>query len=255
MKVTSYAETHETRGFAREIKFLIDPARAEGIREWARRRFMPDPHAGGPAGDSYRISSLYFDTEDYRVVRRIGSFGRAKFRIRRYDAGSIVFLERKLRSRKMLTKRRTVVPMEDLECLPCGAPDGTWAGRWFARRLAARELHPVCQIAYNRTARVTESPHGVVRLTLDEGLTAARADEYRFREIPDGPDLTAGKVIVEMKFRREMPVALKLLVEEFGLVRTAVSKYRLAAAALGCGQAPDCPAEDEMEDVMPCLSS
>jgi hypothetical protein len=72
-----------------------------------------------------------------------------------------------------------------------------------------------------------------VRLTLDEDLRVQPADAFRFRDAGDGVSMTGGLVVVEMKFRLEMPAALQELVEEFGLVQQPVSKYRLAADILG----------------------
>src|SRR5688572_28698767 len=99
----------ENREFASEMKFLVSPALAEQIRGWARAQLSPDPYAGGEAGDSYPITSLYFDTEKFDVFHRRGSYGRSKLRVRRYGQGAVVFLERKLKTRGLLTKRRSMV--------------------------------------------------------------------------------------------------------------------------------------------------
>ena len=104
-------ETHEARASAWEIMFLITPSLAEQIRGWARTHLVPDPNAQGAHGDSYRITSLYFDTEQMDVFHRRGSYGRGKYRIRRYGQCEVSFLERKLRTRNQLTKRRSMVEL------------------------------------------------------------------------------------------------------------------------------------------------
>src|SRR5262245_27025776 len=91
--------TRERREFASEIKFLISPELADQVRRWARNALSPDPHAGGQAGDVYRITSLYFDTKSFDVFHHNSSFGRSKYRIRRYGNGEIAFLERKLKTK------------------------------------------------------------------------------------------------------------------------------------------------------------
>ncbi len=63
--------------------------------------------AVGPFGDEYRTTSVYYDTPAYDVFHRRGSFGRSKYRIRRYGDEQTVFLERKLRQPAVLAKRRT----------------------------------------------------------------------------------------------------------------------------------------------------
>ena len=224
-------ETHETRARAWEVKFLVAPDLAEQIRDWARARLMPDPNARGAHGDSYRITSLYFDTEELDVFRRQGSYGRGKYRIRRYDQSELAFLERKLRTRRQLTKRRSIVELDDLRRLTGAEAKPGWAGYWFHRRLLLRNLGPLCQVSYDRTARVAMTSYGSIRLTLDEDLRARPTDGLCF-SAPGGTPICAGQVILELKFRYAMPTLFKCLVEEFALNPQTLSKYRLAVTAL-----------------------
>src|SRR5262245_45976598 len=106
--------TREIRESASELKFFLDPETAARLRKRAQALLAPDPHAGGPDADEYSTTSIYFDTADYAVYNRRGSFRRAKYRIRRYGSGDMVFLERKLRTADCLTKRRTPTRIEDL---------------------------------------------------------------------------------------------------------------------------------------------
>ena len=225
-------ETRENREFASEIKFLVSPALAEQVRGWARARLAPDPNAAGEAGDAYRITSLYFDTERFDVFRRQGSFGRSKYRIRRYGRSEVAFLERKLKTRGLLTKRRSIIKLDELARLAETDPARGWAGCWFHRRIRARGLEPVCQISYARTARVAMTRYGPIRLTLDDNLRALPTDGLWFRG-PEGVRLLQHELILELKFRYEMPVLFKYLIEEFSLNAQPVSKYRLAATDLG----------------------
>jgi hypothetical protein len=236
-------DMREKREFASEVKFLINPQVAELIRDWARARLAPDPHAGGPSGDIYQITSLYFDTEQWDVFYRRGSYGRSKLRIRRYDQSAVVFLERKLRTHGLLAKRRSVVKVDELERLAGSDLDHGWPGRWFHRRLQARRLGPVCQITYQRTARVAMTPYGPIRLTLDENLRVRSAGNIGFCD-EAGNLILEDKTVLELKFRYEMPVLFKNLVTEFVLTPQAFSKYRLAAAALGVTGVPVQPTQD-----------
>src|SRR6187549_3939945 len=119
--------TRETREAAREVKFLVTPDLAERILEWSRSRLAPDPHASGASGDEYQTTSLYFDTNAFAVYHRQGSFKRSKYRIRRYGSSDMVFLERKLRTSTMLSKRRTTVPSRICRNWP--RPGSTHPGR------------------------------------------------------------------------------------------------------------------------------
>src|SRR5215510_10202433 len=124
-------QSRENRALAYEIKALIPVEQAREVRAWARARMQRDPNAESGAGDLYRITSLYYDTDDFDVFHRRGSFGRSKYRVRRYDSSRRGFLERKLRNESIVTKRRTRVDIDELVRLRDPEPDGGWAGSWF----------------------------------------------------------------------------------------------------------------------------
>jgi hypothetical protein len=224
-------QTRECRARAWEIKFLINPALAQHVRNWARAHLAPDPNGRGAMGDTYRIASLYFDTDQLDVYCRRGSFGRGKYRTRRYGESDWVFLERKLRTRQQLTKRRVVVGIRDLAWLGEDAPPEGWVGNWFHRRLRLRRLEPVCEVGYDRMARVAMTRYGPIRLTLDLDLYARPAEVPWFSAGRCTP-LCGDQAILELKFLRAMPLPFKCLVEEFALSPQRLSKYRLAAVAL-----------------------
>ena len=231
-------ESRVTRLFASEVKFLLDPALAGRVREWARARLEPDPFGAGAIGDEYLVTSLYFDTEDLDVYHRRGSYARGKYRARRYGSADVLFLERKLRSDYVLSKRRTMVPLHHLAELDAN-PLVRGAGRWFHKRLIVRGLQPSCQIAYHRMARQIASSYGPVRLTIDDRLSAQRASTL---ELIDGPGaaIAPGRLILELKFRVHLPAIFKELIETFALSPAPLSKYRLAMDALrGRPVAPD----------------
>jgi hypothetical protein len=175
-------DQRENREFASEIKFLVTPQIAAQIRDWARGRLVSDPNASDESGDGYQITSLYFDTEQFDVFHRKGSFGRSKYRIRRYGQTDMVFLERKLKTQGLLTKRRSIIKLDELERLAAESPERGWPGFWFHRRFLARRLEPVCKISYHRAARVAMTGHGPIRLTLDENLRALPVTGLGFGE-------------------------------------------------------------------------
>jgi hypothetical protein len=219
-------------GFTSEIKFVVDAAVGGQIRDWARARLAPDPHGGGAFGDEYRVSSLYFDTAARDVFHRRGSYGRSKYRIRRYHQEASVFLERKLRTADRLAKRRSTI---DLDTLPLLAVDGALNGdssAWFRRRVAVRQLQPVCQVSYLRTALVSATADGVARLTLDIGMHAVASAAFSFEPRP-ATALLNDVMILELKYRQSVPGVFKELVETFSLRPQRSSKYRVAADTLG----------------------
>ena len=146
-------DQREIREFAAEIKFLVSRPVAEEIRSWARAHLSPDPNASGAENDGYQITSLYFDTANFDVLHRRGSFGRSKFRIRRYGASQVVFMERKLKTRGMVSKRRTAVHLDDLQQLAKAEVDRDWPGYWYHRDRKSTRLNS----SHSRASRMPSS--------------------------------------------------------------------------------------------------
>jgi hypothetical protein len=226
------AHIREIRPAARELKFLVDPDVAVRVARWARTHLDADPHGHGPHRDEYRTTSLYFDTDAFDVFYSRGSFGRSKYRIRRYGDADSVFLERKMRRPAVLAKRRTLLPASALHKLTTHPIDADWPGYWFHRRVLARGLRPVCQVSYSRMARSIVRDGEPVRLTLDSGLLALPARELRFGRDSGLPAIT-DRLILELKYRGAPPALFRQLAEEFALTPGAASKYRLGVVASG----------------------
>jgi hypothetical protein len=224
----------ETRPFASEIKFAVPTDMGERVRDWARANLEPDPYGGGPFNDQYHTASLYFDTSAGDVFHRRGSFGRSKYRVRRYGAADFVFVERKLRKPGILVKRRTIVPLDSIERLSESLADPDWPGEWFHRRLLLRQIKPVAELSYNRVARFARTADGPARVTLDDDLRAVAVTAPRFSGI-EGQLVVPGQMILELKYRLHPPAIFKRLVEEFALEPQRVSKYRLGMASIGHG--------------------
>jgi len=247
------SSTRETRDAAREIKFMVEPRLAYEILHWSRERLAPDPYAGGEWADQYLTTSLYFDTSDFAVYRRRGSYRRSKLRVRRYGSADVVYLERKLRTANLLSKRRTIVPIEELAILASHLIPRGWAGRWFEDRLQARRLRPIAQVSYRRFARVGAGVFGPMRLTFDDQITAQRCERFEFAP-PAGVPVRDDQLIIEMKYCVEPPAVLRNLVEEFKLIPAAISKYRLSIDAMsstGLLHVPDVAAATAAEADVP----
>ncbi len=79
----------------------------------------------------------------------------------------------------------------------------------------ARQLKPVCQVAYHRTARVATSQAGPIRLTVDQNLHTRTIDGAAFDHAGPGAKLLDDRLIVEMKFREGLPELFRRAIEEF----------------------------------------
>lgn len=223
----------ETREFVYELKFYVADEAAAALLHWVRRHLAPDPYGLGPHGDTYRVSSIYFDTASRDVLARCGSFARSKYRVRRYGESEQVFLERKTRGAYRVFKRRSPIAAAALPALLAAQPLRGWSGYWFHRRLQVRGLAAVNRVDYQRIARIGQSSYGPLRLTLDRDLTAWPARELAFRTVSPGVGLSPAGLILELKFGHAMPAVFKGLIREFAPRLTGISKYRLASQALG----------------------
>lgn len=224
-------DTRETRDNAREIKFQCPVGMAPALRDWSRANLQADAHGVGPFGDQYATTSLYFETQEFDVYHRHKSYGRSKYRIRQYNGSSIIFLERKFRTERLLAKRRTTVPVAEIQRLADEHPDRSWRGFWFHRRILLRRLRPLVQMSYDRTARVAMVENGPLRMTIDVNLRVLPMPDRGF--IPGtGFPIFEENCIVEVKYRREIPTLIKRLVAEFQLQPAHVSKYRMGLGAL-----------------------
>lgn len=227
----------EQREFATELKFIITPELAEKVKSFIGDRLALDPFTQDTVRGTYQISSLYFDTEQFDVFQKNGSFARSKFRVRRYGASQMVYFERKLKSGGVLTKRRSLHELKNLRLLSLPLVRGEAQGKWFHRRLLARRLKPVCQITYQRHARIALTENGPIRLTLDESLKGTSIERIGFADHIWEQPLLEGKVVMEMKFLRDLPFLFKSIITELGLNPQAMSKYRHAVHVLNLAPA------------------
>ena len=215
-----------------EVKFLLADPLVEPVIDWARARLAPDPHAEQAGDDTYRIHSLYFDTDAFDVFHRSPGFADTKYRLRRYGSEPLVYVEQKTKVRGWVTKRRSAVTDSELSLLQSVEPS-PWSGGWFRQRIEEGRLAPRCAVAYRRLARVGEAEGAPVRLTLDRELRCMAAGSPELPPLDDAGACELPGTILELKFRDGMPGLFKELVREFRLVPTGSSKYRRAAILCG----------------------
>lgn len=207
-----------------ETKFLIPIEKAPAVLEWARQQMEPDPHGKGAHLDEYLVQSLYLDTPEWHVFRKIGSYGRAKYRVRRYSGESWLFLERKMKRGGLVRKRRTTINIQELPefaSLP--------AGQWYDRRLQLRQLAPMVYIQYDRVARQKMTSDGLLRLTMDRALHFNTEVKWHWPGRGGTPFLTEF-AILELKYL-QLPALAKKCIAEFNLTQGPASKYRMALRA------------------------
>jgi hypothetical protein len=227
-----------------ELKFQLREDQAQAVARWASQHLNLDPHADPKLGNAYRVHGLYFDTPALDVFHRAPGYKKKKYRLRRYGANTLVYLEQKRKSAGKVSKRRVQVIAAELERLRAGSPvDPEWPGHWFHRRISVRKLAPSCFISYERHAYFGENAEGPLRLTLDRFVQSQAANRWTVEEVVNGKSMLAGYVLLELKFRRQVPALFKAMMQDFGLTPGSLSKYRLAIQALGRAPASEEPAD------------
>lgn len=218
---------------AYELKFLLTEALAQHVEAWAADRLDRDAFSSLAQGGSYQTTTLYLDTPGLDVFYRTRGFRGRKYRLRRYGEDSTVFLERKSRRGDRVKKRRSDVPLGDLQIFQVNGAAVDWPGLWFRDRIAAQSLQPVCRISYQRTAFVKATSGGPVRLTLDRRIRGVPASPWELAPVHDGYPILAGHVIGEFKFRASLPTLFKELIATLQIQPASISKYRRVMTAAG----------------------
>ena len=211
-----------------EKKFLLTAAQYEAMKAGMAAYMQPDAHA------SYTICNLYYDTDDWRLIRESieKPVYKEKLRVRSYGTAGPsdnVFVEIKKKFDGVVYKRRIVLPAAE-------AAVYLKSGRlikpsqisreidWMRKRL---DLKPKVFIGYDREAYAgaegIENPE--LRITFDTDLRY-REDRLDLRKGDDGLQLLPdGLVLMEIKIPGAAPLWLARLLSENALHMTTFSKY------------------------------
>ena len=208
-----------------EKKYLLTPAQYEAVREGMEAYVSPDRYS------RYAIFNVYYDTDDFRLIRASleKPVYKEKLRVRSYGAArddSRVFVELKKKYDGVVYKRRVVMDA-------AGAAawlDGTEPGGdsqihreidWFVQSCRPT---PKVFIAYDREAYAgRDNPD--LRVTFDTNLRG-RTERVDLRRGGDGlPILDGDQILMEIKIPGTAPLWLAHLLSENGVFSTSFSKY------------------------------
>ena len=217
--------------FRRELKYLINYADAELLRERLSTVLHRDSHT---VGDRYHIRSLYFDDyyNSYYKENEIGSDPREKFRIRIYNgSASKITLELKKKERNKTLKLSCPLTEEQCRTLMKGVPlpmrpDYPPLLQKLLLQMRTRLLRPVIIVDYDRVPYVCKD--GNVRITMDKNISASRQlDQFLEPVIPKRPVMEKGSHILEVKYDEFLPDYIKTSLELGTLRQTSFSKFYL----------------------------
>ena len=207
-----------------EKKFVITESQCLSIYNVITQHIPPDPFG------KYLVQSLYFDTENWDVIRASieKPVYKEKLRLRCYgvpEVDSTIYLELKKKYRGMVHKRRIAFPMEELHSKTArdiAAADTSQVGRELDFYMKSMPVHEKVHISYHREAFEDDSG---LRITFDTDIRF-RTNMLDYQH-PDGglevlPDVL---MVMEVKTLGGMPLWLAHALSEFDIYPTSFSKY------------------------------
>ncbi len=208
-----------------EKKYLLTPGQYRAMRFGMAAYMQPDAHP------SYSICNLYYDTENYALIRASleKPVYKEKLRMRSYGVPSSrdkVFVEIKKKFADVVYKRRVTMELRSAERCLRGAQggDGSQISReidWFLRLYRPE---PKVFIAYEREAYAA-ADGGELRVTFDTALRA-RSNDLDLRLGDHGvPLLEDDRILMEIKIPGTAPLWLARLLSENRIFPTSFSKY------------------------------
>ncbi len=186
------------------------------------------------------IRNIYFDTDNYRLIRRSieKPAYKEKIRIRSYSqatSDSTVFVELKKKYEKIVYKRRLPLCEQDAMSWVCreeDCPVNTQISReidYFIDFYG--KLNPTVFLSYEREAYY-DNGGGDFRVTFDDNILCRRTDVNLCSTTYGTPILPEGKVLMELKCSGGIPLWMVEVLSRERIYKTSFSKYGTAYSAL-----------------------
>ena len=212
-----------------EIKYLLT------VEQKARLLAAMAPYMALDQYGRTTIRNVYFDTENYRLIRH--SLERPaykeKLRIRSYqrvDPETPVFVELKKKHQGVVYKRRIALQEQQaVTWLAGGAcPVDNQIGHeidYFLRYYGT--LQPRVFLSYEREAYFCRDG-GDFRITFDDNILCRQTDLSLTEDVGGIPILPSGKVLMEIKTPGGFPLWLTQVLTRERIFKTSFSKYGTA---------------------------
>ena len=213
-----------------ELKYMLTSEQKQAILE-AMAPYM--------ALDKYgrtTIRNIYFDTENYRLIRRSieKPAYKEKLRIRSYaqaSADSTVFVELKKKYDDVVYKRRLILCERDAMAWVLGeksCPADTQISRESDSFIGFYgKLIPSVFLTYEREAYFEKSG-GDFRVTFDDTILARQTEIDLCAPVYGTPILPEGTVLMELKCAGAMPLWMARTLSKECIRKTSFSKYGTA---------------------------
>ena len=212
-----------------EQKYLLDEAQTAAFRTAMAEFMEPDQFATSD------IRNIYYDTPDFRLIRRSleKPAYKEKLRLRAYGdvtEGKKVFLEMKKKYDGIVCKRRIALP-EELATAYMADPKMRMIDTQIGHEIDYfkdfyKTLYPAMFLSYDRSS--WRSHDGDLRITMDWNIQY-RLDQVDLKVPPSGHQLLEpGQTLVEIKAPGTMPLWLARHLSENKIRQISFSKYGTA---------------------------
>lgn len=209
-----------------EKKYLLSAEQYAAFTAAAGEHLVPDAY------HKSLVCTIYYDTEDFELIRRSieGPVYKEKLRVRSYgvpDENGCVFVELKKKFKGIVYKRRVQMTPKQAELWLAGAapaPADTQITREIEWFLKMNRVSPAVFIGCDRIAWV-DKDDPELRITFDESIRWRR-DRLDLTEGDSGEDLLEdGQVLMELKIPEAAPLWLARLLSDGEIFPRTFSKY------------------------------
>lgn len=216
-----------------EFKYFVTEENLIPLRQ-SLRQFMKIDENANKSSNTYKITSLYFDTpleEDFED-KVDGIKSREKFRIRTYNNNlDLIKFESKKRVETVIKKTSAIISKEDSICL-CEADfsclkekNNNFLNLSYSI-LKSGGYRPTVVIEYDREAYYL--PYGNIRITFDLNLRTYNSDtNFNSLKTSTMPIFQNGLQILEVKHSIPLPSHIKMILGKTIATRNAISKFIL----------------------------
>lgn len=213
-----------------ELKYLLTSRQKQCMLEAMAPHMQLDTYGRDT------IRNIYFDTENYRLIRRSMEkpIYKEKLRLRSYRQiapDGELYVELKKKYDGVVYKRRLVMPQKQaMDCIKSGEP--LPADSQISREIDYfcnyyESLKPVVFLSYEREAYYALDGSDF-RVTFDENILY-RQEKLSLSEAPYGtPLLEEGMTLMEIKTPGAIPLWMTKCLTEVGIYKTSFSKYGAA---------------------------
>lgn len=213
-----------------EVKYMLTLTQKEKLLQVMRPYMTLDGYG------RTTIRNIYFDTDNYLLVRRSieKPAYKEKLRIRSYsraNSDSAVFVELKKKYDGVVYKRRISLHEDEAMKWVCGEKPcrkHTQISKEVDYFLEHYEtLHPAVFLSYEREAFYSNDSSDF-RVTFDDTILCRRSDMSLCSEVYGTPLLPEGTVLMELKCSGGIPMWLTRFLSEEHIYKTSFSKYGTA---------------------------